>query len=393
MSCIDVAKVTGQHVLFLGVGTQGWALSKYQQVAQFAKDHGVDSLLLKVADGTNLWYGGINGYKQIKAVMHAEGIGCIAYTYSYGNKFSGLDGEIAILKSFLQEDGVVVADMEAEWNGQVSWASYLCSKMLGTSGTFLVSTWADPTQQNWQGVLSALNPCVDAYMPQQYNNFLASCWGQFAGAACLAPTLEMTQDVGANDPVAIARAAHDQGHTAISIWHYDTAVANPGLLDQILGAFPKTIQPQGVTVIIDLTNSTVASHFVTQDGQWHCKDTGFNIKGEILTFYQKFGGDALCGLTYLGLPLSNETIVPGKSGVVYQRYERGVLAFDPGHIIDSPPGAGRVFLLHIDSGPGQDPRIEALQTLLKSSNLGKISALGQQISDNVALIMNLSHIQ
>lgn len=239
MSCQDVAKVTGQRLLFLGVDTAGWALSQFQQAAQFARAHGIDNLLLKTADGANWWYGGLNGYRQIKAVIQTAGIGVVPYTYSYGNKFGALDSEIDILIALMQDSGVVCADMETEWNGQVGWAGHLASRMQGQSGVFLVSTWADPNLQNWQGVLQALNPCVDAYMPQQYNNFLASCWQQF-GSVCLQPTLEMTQDVGANDQVKIAQASYNQGCTAISIWHYGTAVTNPTLLDQILAAFPKT---------------------------------------------------------------------------------------------------------------------------------------------------------
>lgn len=409
MTCVDVAKITGEHILFLGTDTSGWTFSQFQQASQFAKAHGVDSLLLKVADGGNWWYGGLNGYRQIKNVIQTSGAGCIPYTYSYGDKFGFLDGEIAMLKSLMDDSGVVCADMETEWNGQVPWAQRLCSQMLGYPGMFLVSTWADPNLQNWQGVLAALNPCVDAYMPQQYNNYLANCWTQLPASVCLLPTLNMLQDVGPNDPVAIAKAAHDQGHTAISIWHYATAAANPGLLDQILAAFPSTIQPSG-EIMIDLSNATVASHFTGDANQWTCKETTFSIHGEILGFYCKFGGDNLCGLTYLGLPLSNEKPVPNNHGVVYQEFERGVLAFDPNHVIDSPPGSGRVYTMHIDKGLGMDPRVgqlatqnaaltnqlttlqgevAAVQALLASSNLGQISTLGKQIQDDVALIMQL----
>jgi hypothetical protein len=415
MTCTDVAKITGQTLLFLGTETVNWTFSQFTQAAQFAKAHGVDSLLLKVADGGNWWYGGINGYRQIKNVIQTSGVGCIPYTYSYGDRFGFLDGEITMLKLLMDDSGVVCMDAETEWNGQVTWAQRLCSQMQGYPGVFLVSTWADPDLQNWGNVLKALNPCVDAYMPQQYDNYLASCWNQFAGAACLQPTLEMTQGVGANDVVAIARAAHDQGHTAISIWHYGNAVNNPALLDQILAAFPKTIQPsEDPIVTIDLTNATVASHFTGDSNQWTCKETKFTLHGEILAFYQSYGGNALCGLTHLGLPLSGETPVPNKPGIVWQAFERGVLIFDPDHIIDNPPGSGRVYMLHIDKGLGMDPRIGQLSTqnaalanqvstlqgenaALKAlpivTNLTQIQTVGQTIKDDVDMIMKLAQIQ
>ena len=77
-------------------------------------------------------------------------------------------------------------------------------------------------------------------MPQQYSNYLATFWGEFAtnGATWLQPTVNLTQDFGANDPVTIASNAYQQGHTAIGVWYYDTATANPSLLDAVYAAFP-----------------------------------------------------------------------------------------------------------------------------------------------------------
>lgn len=352
MSCQDIAKVIGQHLLFLGVDTAGWNLAQFSQAARFAKTHGVNSLLLKSADGTNVWYGGMNGYRQRRDAIKAEGVGVIPYTYSYGNKFGAINTEISILKSFMQEDGVVCMDAEAEWNGKVSWAQTLCASMLNYPGIFLVSTWADPSLQNWQGVLQALNPCVDAYMPQQYSNYLAPFWTQFAasGSACIQPTVDMSQEAGPNDPVALARAAHTQGHTALSVWHHGLAASNPGLLDAIFAAFPKQeIEEQAMT--IDLTNPDVATYFKAtgDDAIWQCKQTGFLVGHGMLSFYQKFGGDALCGLTYLGLPQGPEIPITGHPGSVYQKFERGTAVYNPDHSFDFPPKSGPVYVAHTDA--------------------------------------------
>jgi Peptidase family M23/LGFP repeat len=83
---------------------------------------------------------------------------------------------------------------------------------------------------------------------------------------------------------------------------------------------------------------------------WNCTKTGCVVGHGILDFYRHFGGDALNGLTYLGLPLSNEVPIPPHSGVVFQRFERGVVCWDPKHEIDSPPGAGQVYLMHVGKG-------------------------------------------
>jgi len=130
----------------------------------------------------------------------------------------------------------------------------------------------------------------------------------------------------------------------------------------------------GETIMIDLSNPTVASHFVAApNGAWHCPSTNATIGGEILKFYQNFG-NGLNGMSWLGLPLTSEIGgIPGKAGTVFQRFERGVLAYDPSRVIDGPPGAqGPVYLMHIDSGIGQDPRVTDLQ--------GQVAALRSQLA-------------
>ncbi len=112
-------------------------------------------------------------------------------------------------------------------------------------------------------------------------------------------------------------------------------------------------------VMLDIVQ--VASYFQALSSDiWTCTATGFMIGHGLLDFYRRVGGDGLFGLTYLGLPLSNEIAVTGKAGVAYQRYERGVVVWDPGHMVDNPPGAGQAYLLHLDKEPGQDPRIAQL---------------------------------
>lgn len=382
MSCQDIANQTGRHLLFLGTGTAEWSPDQFKHAAQFAKAHGIDSLLLKCADGGSWWYGGLAGYLAIRNIILAEGVGVIPYTYSYGNKFNALDAEISILQDLLNQSGhIACVDMEAEWNSQVAWAQHFCSKMQGHPGTLLVSTWADPSQQAWTGVLQALNPCVSSYLPQQYNNSLATYWQEFAasGAACLQPTVTMTQDFGPNDPVNIAKIAHDQGHTAISVWHFDTAAANPSLLDAIYAAFPKGAQ----SMVIELDTPGVSTFFAgTNNTIWQCiapgPSKGLVIGHLILDFYRAHGGDALCGLTHLGLPLTNEVPVAGHPGVVEQQFERGRLRYDPEHLMEYPPKAGPVYTTHVgNTSPSQTiaAKLKAIGPQL-SSVASEIGALG-----------------
>jgi len=116
----------------------------------------------------------------------------------------------------------------------------------------------------------------------------------------------------------------------------------------------------GGGIMIDLSTPGVSGFFTSNaPGWWQCKN-GKQIHGEILAFYQRIGGEGLCGLTDLGLPVSNE-IALDENGNTKQYFERGVIFYDPGHVHDTPPGAGRVYKAHLYSGQGQDPVIATLQ--------------------------------
>jgi N-acetyl-anhydromuramyl-L-alanine amidase AmpD len=151
------------------------------------------------------------------------------------------------------------------------------------------------------------------------------------------------------------------------------------LFTYLAGNQPQPEEP----MTIDLTNSTVASHFAgTDNTMWTCKDNGFLVGHAILDFYRKFGGDALCGLSYAGIPKSPELPVHGYPGVTEQEFERCTFRYDPSHAIDFPPGSGSVYVIHTD----QDPRwlaaqaeIAALQALPAAARLLQINTLAAQI--------------
>lgn len=105
---------------------------------------------------------------------------------------------------------------------------------------------------------------------------------------------------------------------------------------------------KGENMTIDLSNPIAAGYFTgTPDGKWQCKANGHILQYGMLKFYRSYGQDAFCGLTYLGLPLSNEIPIEGHPGVVKQEFERGWLVYDPHHVFDHPPGAGEVYLMHL----------------------------------------------
>jgi cell division protein FtsB len=398
----DIAKATGKRLLFLGVDTINWSIGQFQDAAKFARAHGIDSLLVKCGEGTWTWYGGLSGWENIKHAIQSEGVGAIAYFYSKGNTLGGLAGEIELYKAYMQADGILCIDMEVEWNSDVASANTLAAALRPVPGMLLISTWADPSEQAWGDVIRALAPATDVFMPQQYNDYLAGFWGEFAndGASFLIPTVILDQSFGVNHPVTIAQSAASQKHPAISIWYYDLAIANPALVDQVVATFQETTStpPQEEQTVIILQN--VANYFQESPaGQWQCKANGKHIQGEILRFYTSFGGNALCGVTYLGLPITDE-INPNVSGhpeCRVQGYERGVVAYDPQHALDGAPGAGSVYLLHIESSPQYTTiagKLIALQNAYNSvvsekngliaqynQNTATITQLNQQIED------------
>lgn len=203
--------------LFIGVESQSWTIKDFQIAAQEAKALGISALIIKIADGAKEWYSQIGGWQKVLSTIEAQGIKAIPYVYSYGNKFIALYQEIAIFNEAMDTVGIVVADMELEWNGQVSWAQTLAKALKDKSGLFGITTWADPNLQNWQGVIEALKPVVDVWLPQVYTDFLASLYKeQFAGLTVV-PVLSLDEGFGPNDVLQHAREAQN---TAIALWEY-----------------------------------------------------------------------------------------------------------------------------------------------------------------------------
>jgi hypothetical protein len=95
-----------------------------------------------------------------------------------------------------------------------------------------------------------------------------------------------------------------------------------------------------------------ATQFFTDLGNnvWKCAN-GNHLGHGMLGYYCRTGPAPLFGLTLLGLPLTEEIAVAGQKGVVLQVFERGVLTYDPAHVLDHPPGAGDVYTTRLDSGP------------------------------------------
>lgn len=223
----------GALPLFLGVETAQWSLADFQLAARSAKALGVSSLLVKVADGTNVWYGDIGGWRQVLDTVSDVGLPAIAYTYCYGDTYRGLQGEISILLTIMQQRGIAIADMEAEYNGQVAWAQQVTDALKNIPGTFGVTTWANPQEQNWSGVLQALAPCVNFWMPQTYTDYLAAHYqDQYRGYSNVYPVLYLGNDLGPND---IVQTANNAKSPTLGLWEYQSISAWAEVINALKG--------------------------------------------------------------------------------------------------------------------------------------------------------------
>lgn len=82
---------------------------------------------------------------------------------------------------------------------------------------------------------------------------------------------------------------------------------------------------------------------------WECKQTGKTIQFGLKSLYQKLSVDGQA-LPVVGLPLTGELQLPVKGkNVTVQIFERGVLVYDPGHILDSQPGMGDAYMAHLNN--------------------------------------------
>ena len=247
-----MARESGRVVLWIGTETKGWGIAQYVEAARFAHSLGVDCISPKVADGGIKWYGDAANLKAIRDAVLAEGVGFIPFSYLYGVKFgvAQIAAEADVLKDMMSVCPLVQADMEAEWNNQAAAAQSLADLMRPVPGLLSVSTWADPNQQEWQGVIRALAPAVNGWSPQQYTDWLAAQeqGGQLAGMGLtIQPGIDLRPEFGTDHVMGIVQQAISHGHRTVYLWEYQFAQSNPALVRQVVdamrAAFPSEPAP------------------------------------------------------------------------------------------------------------------------------------------------------
>lgn len=155
---------------FTGVYTQEWQHNQFLETAREMKSLGLDSWAVKVADGTEEWYSGIQAAIELLRSIEAEGIRVYPYGYGYGNKFGGLNQEAAIANAFTAAGFSYIYDAESQWANHTDWTAQFVMEL---KKPIILTTFADPALQNWTEVLRGLNPACELIMPQVYTYWLA----------------------------------------------------------------------------------------------------------------------------------------------------------------------------------------------------------------------------
>lgn len=225
------SKDVGKAICFIGNECEHWSLNDFVSAARRLRALGFDSMAPKKSDGTIKFY---SGPGQIVTEYHAvtgEGVGYIPVGYSYGPRFGlgFVNQECDVFLEMTQAianarngEGFVIADMEVEYDNRPDACERFTHCMLGKSGLLGVTTWADPVQQGWDANIKALLPCVNAWIPQQYNSWLGSQTAQLLhdGAINIEPAVDLSQEFGANNQTLLIRQAKARGETGIWFWDY-----------------------------------------------------------------------------------------------------------------------------------------------------------------------------
>lgn len=230
----------GKVVLFIGTECKDWTPEQFAEAARWARQHKVDTICPKRADGSIKWYGTAD---QLAAERHAvldEGCGYLPFIYNYGPRFGDhqVRDECAVMQEIMHVcNGDVCADLETEWDGQYHAGDLFASIMRPVPGLLYLTTWADPVQHNFP--VRQIAQCVNAWIPQDYDNWLVACENQqiTTGMSIRFGALDLSQEFGANNVVANAQAMRARGHLSLWLWEYEMARNNPKLFDQVVAAF------------------------------------------------------------------------------------------------------------------------------------------------------------
>lgn len=201
--------------LFTGDYTLNWPLSGFQQVARFAQNNHIDRLCIKVADGPNPWYGGIQQGFNMLSSLHFP---ILPFIYSYGG--DTLQQELTFARQASQIYGSVCLDVESQWDSHPDYAQALLKANIPH---LAISTWANPAEHAWNANIAILGGHVEEWSPQAYYDVLYDkMLAQWPTHMPLSPALSV-EFPGAIDSFPLLCRLTGQGGCPLFVWHYLSA--------------------------------------------------------------------------------------------------------------------------------------------------------------------------
>lgn len=134
---------------------------------------------------------------------------------------------------------------------------------------------------------------------------------------------------------------------------------------------------------LSLADPVVSRYFRQEGDGWRSEVApGALIRGGMLSFYQTVPAPgSYAGISLLGLPLTDETDVPGHPGVKVTLFERGAVAWDVNHELDHPVGVnGPAYLLQRSQVAQCFPSLEAANADAATMQ-AQLAAVQQQLAD------------
>ncbi len=243
---LTASRIAGRSVLFIGNECRYCSIADFAAAARSAQNLGIDTISPKRANGTQRWYATPAQLAAEYQAVHNVGMGYLPFAYCYGPMFGidFVDQECAVLREMQTaiasveptHTGFVCADLETEWNNRPDAAQRFANAMRNKAGLLYLTTWSDPVQQGWSTVIAALRDCVDAWVPQQYSDWLAAQEGEYVDidAQSIEPAIDLTAEFGANHPLTIVQNPLNRDQATIWFWEYVPAFANRQMVHDIV---------------------------------------------------------------------------------------------------------------------------------------------------------------
>lgn len=248
--------------LFTGIETYNWTLKQFDDMINFCKANSVDYVVLKIYEITQgEWYKDLGGAAAIVEHIQNAGLEVRTYGYYYGNDPVT---ECAAIQKYLGMWGFHIANMEGSFDGNPNNVAETFKNLLnGHIGVLAISTWANPVQHSWTSILQTLDPVVDIWMPECYDdNLTKAMYTQWIHTMSpIQPTFHLQ-----NTPYVDAKSFPN-----FTLWEYEMATANKVLLENFV------LTARGINVGSYPTNSLgmvayypLVSEFMPGHSEFEC---------------------------------------------------------------------------------------------------------------------------